>query len=269
VVVWEDEALSTSYVNTSKDPVAGAYQKGPSYWEHIHRKWCVLHAAAPLDLKVYPEVRTVDQLYVRWKKHINKDMGVFMKYLSQVYIDMPTGTPEKEYIRVAAKRYKEALGKVFRFESCVPILVQLARFSLNRFKRHKSLSLAVSTTTTTGVHDESSEDEEEDGVEEERDGFLLHHDEEEEVDENTKLDGNDGPAVATPSVAKPAGRFLSTASTYAPPPPGKTTGTKKAKAILAATKASKKKGIAQTPPPSQVSLAAEIVAKSVIDMHKE
>jgi hypothetical protein len=37
-VVWEDKALSTSFVNTSKDPVAGAYQKGPAYWEHIHQK---------------------------------------------------------------------------------------------------------------------------------------------------------------------------------------------------------------------------------------
>jgi hypothetical protein len=55
-VEWEDKALSTSFVNTSRDPVAGAYQKGPAYWEQIHRKWCVLHAAAPLSLKVYAEV---------------------------------------------------------------------------------------------------------------------------------------------------------------------------------------------------------------------
>jgi hypothetical protein len=51
-VSWEDQALADSYVNTSRDPVAGAYQKGPAYWEHIHKKWCVLHAAAPLSLKV-------------------------------------------------------------------------------------------------------------------------------------------------------------------------------------------------------------------------
>jgi hypothetical protein len=41
---------------------------------------------------------------------------------------MPTGTPEKEYISVAAKRSKEAQGRVFlRFESCVPTLVQLPK----------------------------------------------------------------------------------------------------------------------------------------------
>ncbi len=114
-VVWEDESLSTSFVNTSMDPVAGAYQKGPSYWEHIHKKWCVLHAAAPLSAKVYAKVRTVDQLYKnRWKKHINKDMAVFMRYLGHVYNDMPTGTPEKEYISVAAKWYKEAQGSGLR-----------------------------------------------------------------------------------------------------------------------------------------------------------
>ncbi len=154
-MVWEDESLSTSFVNISMDPVAGAYQKGPSFWENIHKKWCVLHAAAPLSLKVYSEVQTVDQLYNRRKKHINKDMAIFMKYLGQVYSDMPTGTPEKEYIQVAAKgAYKEALGKVFRFETCVPTLVQLPRFSLNRFKRNRTSCLAVPTAM--------SEDEEED-----------------------------------------------------------------------------------------------------------
>jgi hypothetical protein len=139
------------------DPVAGAYQKGPSYWEPIHKKWCVLHAAAPLSAKVYAEVRTVDQLYNRWKKHINKDMAVFMRrYLGQVYIDMPTGTPEKEYISVAAKRYR-----VFRFESCVPTLVQLPRYNLlNRFKRNRTICLAVTHGTT--FPRAMSEDEEED-----------------------------------------------------------------------------------------------------------
>jgi hypothetical protein len=52
-VEWEDKSLSTSFVNTSKDPVAGAYQTGPTYWEHIHKKWFILHAAAPFSLKVY------------------------------------------------------------------------------------------------------------------------------------------------------------------------------------------------------------------------
>ena len=127
--------------------LSDAYQKGPCYWEQIHKKWCVLHAAAPISAKVYTEVRTVDQLYNRWKKHINKDMAVFMRYLGQVYIDMPTGTPEKEYISIAAKRYKEAQGKVFRFESCVPTLVQLPRYSLNRFNRHRTTCLAVTTGT--------------------------------------------------------------------------------------------------------------------------
>jgi hypothetical protein len=51
--------------------------------------------------EVYAEVRTVEQLYyTRWKKHINKDMvgSSYIQYLRQVYSDMPTGTPEKEYI---------------------------------------------------------------------------------------------------------------------------------------------------------------------------
>jgi hypothetical protein len=180
-VVWEDESCSKSYVNTSRDPVAGAYQKGPSCWEHIHRKWCVLHAAAPLSLKVYAEVRTVDQLYVRWKKHINKDMGVFMKYLGQVYRDMPTGTPEKEYIRVAAKRCKEALGKVFRFETSVPILVQLARFSLNRFKRNSRGNTCLAVPT--GISSTFSEDDEE----EDDDGSHFFGEEDQECSTNNNL----------------------------------------------------------------------------------
>ncbi len=54
---------------------------------------------------------------------------------------MPTGrTPaEKEYIRVAAGRFKEATkGKVFlRFQTCwcVPTLVHLARFSIGLYDR--------------------------------------------------------------------------------------------------------------------------------------
>ncbi len=50
-VVWEDESVSTSYVNTLRDPAVagGAYQEGPAYFEHIHKKWCVLHAAARIS----------------------------------------------------------------------------------------------------------------------------------------------------------------------------------------------------------------------------
>jgi hypothetical protein len=266
-VPWEDEALSNSYVNTSRDPVAGAYQKGPAYWEHIHGKWCVLHAAAPLSLKVYSEVRTVDQLYCRWKKHINKDMGVFMKYLGQVYSDMPTGTPEKEYIRVAAKRYKEALGKVFRFENCVPTLVQLARFSLNRFKRNRTTCLAVRTGINPGGAMMSEDDQEED------DGVVCYGEEEHESQDDFLERGGGVPVTQQPTnnssrvdtTPSSTGRFL-TASTYGPPP-GKTTGTKKAKALMAAARKTKKN--VPAPPPSQVSVAAEIVAKSVSEIKSE
>jgi hypothetical protein len=169
---------------------------------------------------------------------------VFMKYLGQVYIDMPTGTPEKEYIRVAAKRFKEALGKIFRFESCVPILVQLARFSLNRFKRNRSLFLAFGTATDTGIPGSSSEDEEE----EHQEGAFNFGDEEDEDDNKEDKNKNnlveDGEGSSVPTAP---GRFL-TGPTYYAPPPGKTTGTKRAKAMIAAAKVSRKKN-GHTPPP--------------------
>jgi hypothetical protein len=243
------------------DPVAGAYQKGPSYWEHIHKKWCVLHAAAPLEKKVYAEVRTVDQLYNRWKKHINKDMAVFMRYLGQVYIDMPTGTPEKEYISVAAKRYKEAQGRVFRFESCVPTLVQLPRYSLNRFKRNRTTCLAVATNTATFPRAMSEDEDDDDDAGE----MGCYHEDDNHVDEEV-TDSTLGGSSSLPGVPPGGGRFL-IAPTYAPPP-GKTTGTKKAKAMLAAARASRK-NLPAPPPPSQVSIAAELVAKSVSEMKFE
>ncbi len=90
-------------------------------------------------------------------------MAVFIRYLGQVYCDMPTGTPEKEYISVAAKRYKEAQGKVFRFEKCVPTLVvQLARYSLHMFKRNRSMCLAVTQGSAMTTEDDY-EEEEDDG----------------------------------------------------------------------------------------------------------
>jgi hypothetical protein len=91
-------------------------------------------------------------------------MAVFMRYLGQVYCDMPTGTPEKEYISVAGKRYEEALGKTFRFESCVPILIQLARYSLHRFKRNNSTCLAVTGQGLNSASLSEDEDEENDGM---------------------------------------------------------------------------------------------------------
>ncbi len=171
----------------------------------------------------------MDQLYVRWKKHINKDTAVFMKYLGQVYIDMPTGTPEKgEYISVAAERYKEAQGKIFRFKSCVPTLVQLARYSLHQFKRNNSTTLAVSTGVNSGASLSDDDDEEE-----EEDGMVCYDDEEDDDKDDNNIDTEvtDGSTVAEApaSVSAAPGRFL-TASTYAPPP-GKTTGNKKAKAL--------------------------------------
>jgi hypothetical protein len=202
----------------------------------------------------------VDQLYVRWKKHINKDMAVFIRYLGQVYSDMPTGTPEKEYISVAAKRYKEAQGKIFRFESCVPTLVQLARYSLHRFKRNNSTCLAVSGGANSGASLSDDDEEEEDGM-------VCDEDEDDNID--TEVTDASTTVAAPASVSVAPGRFL-TASTYAPPP-GKTTGTKKAKALQAAARASKRKGLLpqEPPPPSQASVAAELVAKSVSEMKIE
>jgi hypothetical protein len=181
----------------------------------------------------------VDQLYVRWKKHINNDMAVFMmRYLGQVYIDMPTVTPEKEYNSVAAKRYKEARGKIFRFESSVPTLVQLPRYSLRRFKRNNSTCLAVAASCVDSTS--LSEDEEED------DGMVFQDDDD---DVDVEVTDTTSTLASTSSVsAPPGGRFL-TAPTYAPPP-GKTTGTKKAKTMLAAARASNKKKSPCTPSPS-------------------
>jgi hypothetical protein len=88
----------------------------------------------------------------------------------------------------------------------------------------------------------------------------------EEDDNNITFDTD--VASGAPAVSSAPGRFL-TALTCAPPP-GKTKRTKKAKALLAASRmeaASRKKGL-PPPPASQVSVAAEL-AKSVIKTKAE
>ncbi len=125
-------------------------------------------------------------------------MAVFMRYLGQlVCIDMSTGTPGKEHISIAAKRYKEAAQG--RFESCVPtLLIQLPRYSLNQFKRNRTTCLAVTTATLPSV---TSKDEEE---EDQKDAIDYYRD-------DNNLDGNDvagKPSTPSTSSARAPGQIL-------------------------------------------------------------
>ncbi len=142
--------------------------------------------------------------------------------------------------------------------------MQLVRYSLHRFKRNSSTCLAVTAAVTSPSMSEDEED---------YDGVLCYSNEEVDNNNFNIVDDAEGvqhaapPAVSAPGAAP--GRFL-TALTYALPP-GKTTGTKKAKALLAASRAgaaSKKKGL-PPPPLSQVSLEAELVAKFVSEIKNE
>jgi hypothetical protein len=38
----EDVALRKAYVNVTLNPIDGVGQKASSFWDHIHRKYCLL-----------------------------------------------------------------------------------------------------------------------------------------------------------------------------------------------------------------------------------
>jgi hypothetical protein len=41
-VAVEDVALRKAYVNVTLNPIDGVGQKASSFWDHIHRKYCLL-----------------------------------------------------------------------------------------------------------------------------------------------------------------------------------------------------------------------------------
>jgi hypothetical protein len=47
-VVVEDVALCKAYVNVTLNPIDGAGQKSKEFWDHIHRKYCVVERRQPL-----------------------------------------------------------------------------------------------------------------------------------------------------------------------------------------------------------------------------
>lgn len=129
-VGWEDEALIQCLVNTSLDPCDGCYQKGGDFYGTVHKSWCILHAAAPLSQKIYPEIRTQKQLFVRWTKTIRKEIPPFLRYYKQVKQEMPTGFPESQYIDQAGERFRMALGYEFKWKSSIPTLAKLAKYNI-------------------------------------------------------------------------------------------------------------------------------------------
>jgi hypothetical protein len=115
-VAVEDVALCKAYVNVSLNPIDGVGQKPSAFWDHIHRKYCLLlkqdnPSEALLD-------RDSESLKNRFQHKIQKKMNVYSKYYKQVKECPPSGVNTKEEIqKVAADNYRDAEEKEFYFKA--------------------------------------------------------------------------------------------------------------------------------------------------------
>jgi hypothetical protein len=92
-----------------------------------------------------------------------------------------------------------------RFQSSVPTLVQLATYSLHRFKRNNSTCLVAVAASGVDTNASLGEDEEEDYG-------MVCQDEDDDIDAEV-MDTTSKLASSTSSISAPGGRFLVTAPT--------------------------------------------------------
>jgi hypothetical protein len=123
-VPQEDAYLSRAYVNASCDPRIGNNQKGKEFWRKVGQGYIILCVGTEFEGRI----RTTQQLYIRFNKHIKVDLVVFNRYYLRVMRSQPSGVPQSEYTDMAAELYREGEGKAFRFKLCVPILHEVPKY---------------------------------------------------------------------------------------------------------------------------------------------
>jgi hypothetical protein len=126
-VAAEDVALCKAYVNVTLNPIDGVEQKASSFWDHIHRKFCLL-LKPDNPSEALPD-RDSESLKNRFQRQIQKKMNVYNRYYKQVKECPPSGTTEEEWYKIAADNYRDAEGHSFAFLHCVEILQQLPKFN--------------------------------------------------------------------------------------------------------------------------------------------
>jgi hypothetical protein len=112
-VAVEDVALCKAYVNVTLNPIDGVEQKASSFWDHIHRKYCLLlkqdnPSEALTD-------RDAESLKNRFQRKIQKKMNVYNRYYKLVKECPPSGTTEEELYKIGADNYRDAEGHAFAF----------------------------------------------------------------------------------------------------------------------------------------------------------
>jgi hypothetical protein len=129
---WEDLLLSKAWVSVSMDPSVGCNQKRDSFLRRVEEKFNLLYAAyEPSEDEGVKAVggRTAAQLDNRFNKNIRTDIVLFNKYFTQIHIEKPSGVPFKHHVVLAMDRFMSIENRVFKFESCVPVLHKVPKYN--------------------------------------------------------------------------------------------------------------------------------------------
>jgi hypothetical protein len=123
----EDAALCKAYVNVTLNPIDGVGQKASAFWDHIHRKCCLL-LKQDNPSEALPD-RDSESLKNRFQRQIQKKMNVYNRYYKLVKECPPSGTTEEEWYKIAGDNYRDAEGHAFAFIHSVEVLHQLPMFN--------------------------------------------------------------------------------------------------------------------------------------------
>jgi hypothetical protein len=77
-VAAEEVALCKAYVNVTLNPIDGVERKASSFWDHIHRKFCLL-LKPDNPSEALPD-RDSESLKNRFQRQIQKKMNVYNRY---------------------------------------------------------------------------------------------------------------------------------------------------------------------------------------------
>jgi hypothetical protein len=126
-VTVEDGALCKAYVNVTLNPIDGVGQKSSAFWDHIHRKYCVLLKDGNPSKALLE--RDSESLRNGFQRQIQRKMNVYNKYYKQVKECPSSGTIEEELYKIAVQNYRDAEGHAFSFSHCVEVLQQFPKFN--------------------------------------------------------------------------------------------------------------------------------------------
>jgi hypothetical protein len=136
-VAAEDAALCKAYVNVTLNPIDGVGQKASAFWDHIHRKYCVL-LKEDNPSEALPD-RDSESLKNRFQRQIQKKMNVYNRYYKQVKECPPSRTTEEEWYKIAADNYRDAEGHSFPFKTAFASSIPSSQFEELDVGRHDIL----------------------------------------------------------------------------------------------------------------------------------